>query len=243
MSEERTSVRRRRKRASSRAPRRWCCFLPRTSLLFALSKTTHLVFLLLLLLLLRLVPLIDIALMRGRAALPPRVRARRHRVVSKKKKKKKSEQRAKETFDTALIELQAKRKKQKSLLLLSPLFNLSSASLSLLRRESAPFPSFFFEAPKKPGELEKKKQRMATKVAVPAPPSTSSASKAPIGGAGLKAYYEGKIEELELAARDKAATLRRLEAQRNELNSKGEEEDEEQERGRGDRWRRSDGFL
>lgn len=241
MSEERTSVRRRRKRASSRAPRRWCCFLPRTSLLFALSETTHLVFLLLLLLLLRLVPLIDIALMRGRAALPPRVRARRHRVVSKKKKK--SEQRAKETFDTALIELQAKRKKQKSLLLLSPLFTLSSASLSLLRRESAPFPSSFFEAPKKPGELEKKKQRMATKVAVPAPPSTSSASKAPIGGAGLKAYYEGKIEELELAARDKAATLRRLEAQRNELNSKGEEEDEEQERGRGDRWRRSDGFL
>ena len=61
---------------------------------------------------------------------------------------------------------------------------------------------------------------MATKVA--APPSTSAlaASKAPIGD-GLKAYYTSKIEELELAARDKAATLRRLEAQRNELNSKG----------------------
>lgn len=43
---------------------------------------------------------------------------------------------------------------------------------------------------------------------------------APMGD-GLKAYYQGKIEELELAARDKAATLRRLEAQRNELNSKG----------------------
>lgn len=43
---------------------------------------------------------------------------------------------------------------------------------------------------------------------------------APVGD-GLKAYYQGKIEELELAARDKAATLRRLEAQRNELNSKG----------------------
>ena len=64
---------------------------------------------------------------------------------------------------------------------------------------------------------------MATKVATaPAPPSSSLASKAPIGD-GLKAYYQGKIEELELAARDKAATLRRLEAQRNELNSKGEE--------------------
>ena len=62
---------------------------------------------------------------------------------------------------------------------------------------------------------------MATKVATAAaPPSSSLASKAPIGD-GLKAYYQGKIEELELAARDKAATLRRLEAQRNELNSKG----------------------
>lgn len=63
---------------------------------------------------------------------------------------------------------------------------------------------------------------MATKVAaapVSAAPS-SLASKAPLGD-GLRAYYQGKIEELELAARDKAATLRRLEAQRNELNSKG----------------------
>ena len=51
---------------------------------------------------------------------------------------------------------------------------------------------------------------MATKVAAPV-------------GDGLKAYYQGKIEELEVAARDKAATLRRLEAQRNELNSKGRE--------------------
>jgi len=65
---------------------------------------------------------------------------------------------------------------------------------------------------------------MATKVATAAaPPSSSLASKAPIGD-GLKAYYQGKIEELELAARDKAATLRRLEAQRNELNSKGRKE-------------------
>lgn len=63
---------------------------------------------------------------------------------------------------------------------------------------------------------------MATKVAA-APVSaalSSLASKAPLGD-GLRAYYQGKIEELELAARDKAATLRRLEAQRNELNSKG----------------------
>jgi hypothetical protein len=62
---------------------------------------------------------------------------------------------------------------------------------------------------------------MAAKVAA-APASAALASKAaaPLGD-GLKSYYQGKIEELELASRDKAATLRRLEAQRNELNSKG----------------------
>ena len=38
-------------------------------------------------------------------------------------------------------------------------------------------------------------------------------------GDGLKGYYRGKIEELELAIREKANNLRRLEAQRNELNS------------------------
>lgn len=74
---------------------------------------------------------------------------------------------------------------------------------------------------------------MATKVATAAaPPSSSLASKAPIGD-GLKAYYQGKIEELELAARDKAVTLRRLEAQRNELNSKGEEREEKEGEGGG----------
>jgi hypothetical protein len=38
---------------------------------------------------------------------------------------------------------------------------------------------------------------------------------------GLKSYYQGKIEEFELAVRDKTQNLRRLEAQRNELNGKG----------------------
>jgi hypothetical protein len=38
---------------------------------------------------------------------------------------------------------------------------------------------------------------------------------------GLKAYYTSQIDALEVACRDKATTLRRLEAQRNELNSKG----------------------
>jgi 26S proteasome regulatory subunit T6 len=42
-------------------------------------------------------------------------------------------------------------------------------------------------------------------------------------GEGLKAYYKAKIEELEIQARDKQHNLRRLEAQRNELNTKGEE--------------------
>ena len=40
-------------------------------------------------------------------------------------------------------------------------------------------------------------------------------------GDGLKEYYKGKIEELEIAVRDKAHNLRRLEAQRNDLNTKG----------------------
>jgi len=37
---------------------------------------------------------------------------------------------------------------------------------------------------------------------------------------GLKSYYKGKIEEFEIAVRDKTQNLRRLEAQRNELNTK-----------------------
>jgi 26S proteasome regulatory subunit T6 len=40
-------------------------------------------------------------------------------------------------------------------------------------------------------------------------------------GTGLKAYYKSKIEELELRVKDKSHNLRRLEAQRNELNTQG----------------------
>jgi 26S proteasome regulatory subunit T6 len=40
-------------------------------------------------------------------------------------------------------------------------------------------------------------------------------------GEGLNDYYKGKIEELEIAVRDKTHNLRRLEAQRNDLNTKG----------------------
>jgi ATP-dependent 26S proteasome regulatory subunit len=38
--------------------------------------------------------------------------------------------------------------------------------------------------------------------------------------AGIHSYYHGKIEELEAVFREKAQNLRRLEAQRNELNGK-----------------------
>jgi hypothetical protein len=38
---------------------------------------------------------------------------------------------------------------------------------------------------------------------------------------GLRSYYRTKIEEYEIAVRDKTQNLRRLEAQRNELNHKG----------------------
>ena len=41
-------------------------------------------------------------------------------------------------------------------------------------------------------------------------------------GDGLKSYYRAKIEELEILCRDKQHNLRRLEAQRNELNTKGQ---------------------
>lgn len=40
-------------------------------------------------------------------------------------------------------------------------------------------------------------------------------------GDGLKSYYRAKIEELEILCRDKQHNMRRLEAQRNELNTKG----------------------
>ncbi len=39
--------------------------------------------------------------------------------------------------------------------------------------------------------------------------------------AGLKTYYQGKLDELELVLQDKQQNLRRLEAQRNDLNLKG----------------------
>lgn len=38
---------------------------------------------------------------------------------------------------------------------------------------------------------------------------------------GLKAYYVTKIEELQLVVSEKTQNLRRLQAQRNELNAKG----------------------
>lgn len=49
-------------------------------------------------------------------------------------------------------------------------------------------------------------------------------SQAPSGDVkdGLKSYYVTKIEELQLVVTEKTQNLRRLQAQRNELNAKGE---------------------
>ena len=38
---------------------------------------------------------------------------------------------------------------------------------------------------------------------------------------GISDYYQGKIDQLEITVREKTENLRRLQAQRNELNSKG----------------------
>lgn len=40
-------------------------------------------------------------------------------------------------------------------------------------------------------------------------------------GEGFRAYYIQKIEELQLVVAEKSQNLRRLQAQRNELNAKG----------------------
>ena len=40
-------------------------------------------------------------------------------------------------------------------------------------------------------------------------------------GEGLRAYYKGKIEDLEIQIREKQQNLWRMEAQRNDLNLKG----------------------
>jgi 26S proteasome regulatory subunit T6 len=41
------------------------------------------------------------------------------------------------------------------------------------------------------------------------------------GGGGLRSYYQTKIDQLALTLTNKQMDLRRLEAQRNDLNSKG----------------------
>ncbi len=40
-------------------------------------------------------------------------------------------------------------------------------------------------------------------------------------GDGLRGYYKSKLQELDLLIKDKTHNLRRLEAQRNELNQQG----------------------
>ena len=44
-------------------------------------------------------------------------------------------------------------------------------------------------------------------------------------GEGFRSYYIQKIEELQLIVNEKSQNLRRLQAQRNELNAKGENND------------------
>ena len=44
-------------------------------------------------------------------------------------------------------------------------------------------------------------------------------------GEGFRSYYIQKIEELQLIVNEKSQNLRRLQAQRNELNAKGTKND------------------
>ena len=46
-------------------------------------------------------------------------------------------------------------------------------------------------------------------------------SNASIKTEGVKSYYQSKIDTLKIALKNKKINLRRLEAQRNELNPKG----------------------
>lgn len=51
--------------------------------------------------------------------------------------------------------------------------------------------------------------------------ASASASAQQQEGGGLSRYYQSKLDELELIIREKTNNLRRLEAQRNALNTKG----------------------
>lgn len=51
--------------------------------------------------------------------------------------------------------------------------------------------------------------------------ATESVAAAGSQAQGIQAYYRSKIQEMEVLVRDKAQNFRRLEAQRNELNTKG----------------------
>ena len=46
-----------------------------------------------------------------------------------------------------------------------------------------------------------------------------------VKSAGIDAYYKSKIEELEVNLKSKSINIRRLEAQRNELNARGKGDD------------------
>jgi len=51
----------------------------------------------------------------------------------------------------------------------------------------------------------------------------STATQTPIAPGGVKSYYQAKIESAEILINQKTQNLRRLEAQRNALNARGEQ--------------------
>jgi len=61
--------------------------------------------------------------------------------------------------------------------------------------------------------------RMAAAIAAPGPSQVPS----PTDTHGVESYYQQKLDEIDLSIRERTENLQRLRAQRNELNSKGEE--------------------
>lgn len=79
-------------------------------------------------------------------------------------------------------------------------------------------------APAVMAELAKQEQSITTRNLKPSPqpPTMPAATRTLTYPGGIKAYYQAKIESAELTINERTQNLRRLEAQRNALNARGQ---------------------